>query len=451
MDPMDQTPTEPEPTDSRVLSAAIIRNLRLLRDAVPTDATLRTAFAEASALARIILEAPAPPVSAAPDPSADAPSAAPDPTLTELELEEAREELRVANVERDAARHAATTLQLRLQTTTTQLNNALSMGAHQAARTDTGGGGGDNEGNVDGSGGYSNVPEFDGSHPDEIHTWILLLRNKLAAQAHRYPTESSKLRYAFGRLQGDAFDMVRSHMSEDTGAIILGSLNELLVVLRQAYDDPDRAHNARIAARNLKMRPLQFSAYLAAFRRVMGDLDWDDGAQRDQLNEGLTAQMKRSLEYRPRPRTLAELIELCVEYDARHRATSIEVAATPPVRPSPAASSSRPGPSRAAFVAPGPLPASRPAASRPAAAPVAHPTDANSGNYGPAPMNLSAADRLRMRNERMARGECTYCGVLGHFRLECGKRLAKEARDLRVAAVTTAPPAESGNELSHAA
>jgi hypothetical protein len=66
-------------------------------------------------------------------------------------------------------------------------------------------------------------------------------------------------------------------------------------------------------------------------------------------------------------------------------------------------------------------------------------------------MNLSAADRLRIRNERMEHGECTYCGVLSHFRLECGKRLAKEARDLRAAVVYVAPPAESGNELSHAA
>jgi hypothetical protein len=91
-------------------------------------------------------------------------------------------------------------------------------------------------------------------------------------------------------------------MSEDTGAINIGTLNELLAVLRQAYDNPDRAHTARIAARTLKMRPLQFSAYLVAFRRLIGDLDWDDGAQRDQLNEGLTAQMKRSLEYRCKPK-----------------------------------------------------------------------------------------------------------------------------------------------------
>jgi hypothetical protein len=145
------------------------------------------------------------------------------------------------------------TIQQQLQTTTAQLNNALVMGAAQAAGSSTGGGGGENEGNVDGSGGYSNVPEFDGSQPDEIRTWILLLRNKLAAQAHRYPTETSKLRYAFGRLKGDAFNIVRSHLSEDTGAISLGTLNELLVVLRQAYDDPDRAHTARITVRNLKI------------------------------------------------------------------------------------------------------------------------------------------------------------------------------------------------------
>jgi hypothetical protein len=179
--------------------------------------------------------------------------------------------------------------------------------------------------NGDGSGGYSNVPEFDGSKPDEIRTWILQLRNKLAAQArigleevrslvrltadelktwasvridlnrdfseinillpilsnrklktfcfafvtslkafsthhnklaaqaHRYPTELSKLRYAFGRLKGAAFNMVRSHLSEETGAVGFSTLNEMLAVLRQAYDDPDRAHTARIYVRGLKI------------------------------------------------------------------------------------------------------------------------------------------------------------------------------------------------------
>jgi hypothetical protein len=94
--------------------------------------------------------------------------------------------------------------------------------------------------------------------------------------------------------------------------------------------------------------------------------------------------------------TLQELIDLCVEYDGRHRATAAEEAAKKPARPAPVASSSRPAASSSS--------ASRPAASfsapRPAAAPVAHPTDSNSGHYGSTPMNLSSAERLQIPNER---------------------------------------------------
>jgi hypothetical protein len=56
-----------------------------------------------------------------------------------------------------------------------------------------------------------------------------------------------------------------------------------------------------------------------------------------------------------------------------------------------------------------------------------------SGSYGDAPMNLSTAERERRCTERMARGECTYCGTLGQFHAECPRRKEKEARDLRIA------------------
>jgi hypothetical protein len=430
----------------RLLDVDMVRYLTDLRDAAPADEQLREAFNNAQFLAGGVLSAPEPP--------APVPAAASGPTLAEFELEEARADLTLAVAERNAARDNAASLQQQLTLVNSQLTNALTLGAAQAANGSSGGGGGD--GNAEGSGGYHNVPEFDGSSPTYIRTWIILLRNKLAAQAHRYPSENAKLRYALGRLAGDALDMVRSHVSEDTGDIAYNTLNEMLAELRQTYDDPDRAQTARTAIKKLEMQPLQFSRYLAAFRRLMGDLDWDDGAQRDALKDGLTTQMRRSLEYRPVAKTLAELISLCVEYDARHRAAAAEEAAKKPARPAPVASVSRPVASSSSASS-----SSRPAASfsapRPAAT-VAHPTDANSGHYGTTPMNLSSAERLQVRNERMARGECTYCGVLGHFRKECAKRLAKEARDLRAAAVFAAPaapavavPAESGNALSHAA
>jgi hypothetical protein len=64
-------------------------------------------------------------------------------------------------------------------------------------------------------------------------------------------------------------------------------------------------------------------------------------------------------------------------------------------------------------------------------------------SYGDVPMNLSASERQQRRAERMARGECTYCGVPGHFRVQCAQRLAKEARDLRVAQLSFSGPVTS--------
>jgi hypothetical protein len=207
-------------------------------------------------------------------------------------------------------------LQQQLHSVNSQLTNALTMGA---AQTQTGGSSGEGDGN--GSGGYSNVPMFDGTSPREIRTWTFLLRYKLAAQASRYPSAHAKLRYAIGRLEGAALNQVRSFVDENTGAINFGTLNDLLALLRQAYDDPDRAATAQKDVKALKQRYLQFSAYLAEFRRLMGDLDWDDQAQRYHLEEGLCEEMKDALEWRPKATTLNELINLCVEFDSRCAST----------------------------------------------------------------------------------------------------------------------------------
>jgi hypothetical protein len=110
-------------------------------------------------------------------------------------------------------------------------------------------------------------------------------------------------------------NQVRSFVDENTGVINFGTLNDLLALLRQAYDDPDRAVTAQKEVKALKQRYLQFSAYLAEFRRLMGDLDWDDQAQRYHLEEGLCEEMKDALEWRPKATTLNELINLCVEFD----------------------------------------------------------------------------------------------------------------------------------------
>jgi hypothetical protein len=159
-----------------------------------------------------------------------------------------------------------------------------------------------------------------------------------------------------------------------------------------------------------------------------------------ELKDGLSPVLRDALILKGRIDTLGELVEVLQDLDAGFLARDDEKkdeARTPTVP--------HLSPPRA------PRPAA-PTLAPPVPTPRAHPTDSNSGSYGDVPMNLSAAEKERRRAERMARGECTYCGTLGHFRAECPRRKDKEARDLRIAQLSfSAPVVESGNSQSHSA
>jgi len=87
--------------------------------------------------------------------------------------------------------------------------------------------------------GFPDAPILDGGKAEELRTWIIQLRNKLAAQPYRYPDDQACLRYALNSLSGAALCLIRRYVSDNTGRIWLESLNALLDLLRQAFDDPD--------------------------------------------------------------------------------------------------------------------------------------------------------------------------------------------------------------------
>jgi hypothetical protein len=156
-----------------------------------------------------------------------------------------------------------------------QLTQALANGA-----PNNNNGGGDDDVKS-----FGDIFTFDGRTPALIRSWINHLRIKLAAQSRRYPTEQAQLKYAFSRLSGAAFDQVRSYLEEDTGTITFGTLNEFLVNIRAVNDDPDRPRTARRELTKLKMGPTfpMFPLYFAEFRRLVGDMDLNDAAQKYEL------------------------------------------------------------------------------------------------------------------------------------------------------------------------
>jgi len=283
--------------------------------------------------------------------------------------------------------------------------------------------------------GFPDAPIFVGSKAEELHTWIILLRNKLAAQPHHYPDDQACLRYAVNRLSGAALSLIRGYVSENTGRIRLESLNTLLDLLRQAFDDPNRTPTANREIRKLKQKSGTFAAYFAEFGRILGDLNWNEEAQSEQLYEGLSDEIKDALvTSSPQSDSLGHLIQICRELDNRIRAR--------------AAAQVQPGRTQR-------LPCSGPfSASTPTLAP-ANPTGSNSGHYGVVPTDLSTtqrtAEKNRITQERMARGEYLYCRTVGHFLRECPERAASRNCHLAMTATvntTTEPDTAVPNKQS---
>jgi len=134
----------------------------------------------------------------------------------------------------------------------------------------------------------------------------------------------------------------------------------------------------------------------------MGDVNWNEEAQGEQLYEGLSDGIKDALvTFHLRSDSLGHLIQICRELDNRIRTRALER-----VPPGCTQRLSRSGPSSASTSTLAP----------------ANPTGTNSGHYGVAPVDLlvtqRTAEKNRIRQECMARGECLYCGTVKFQRLD---------------------------------
>jgi len=141
------------------------------------------------------------------------------------------------------------------------------------------------------------------------------------------------------------------------------------------------------------------------------------------LYEGLLDEIKDALvTSRPRSNSLGHLIQICRELDNRIRARAVERVQSGRTQ---------------RLLCSGPS-----SASTPTLAP-ANPTGTNSGQYGVAPMDLSAtqwtAEKNRIKQERMARGECLYCGTVGYCLRECPEHTALRNSHLAMAATVNTP------------
>ena len=125
--------------------------------------------------------------------------------------------------------------------------------------------------------------------------WLVLIKNKIQANAELYPTEYMKIVYVAGRLQGNPLSLITARLDQDN-TYAYQTVTELYDHLRELYSDPNKARNARQAYKVLYMRAGQtFQEFYSQFLKLLADGNVTTMDLKDDLNDKLTLKLQEAV------------------------------------------------------------------------------------------------------------------------------------------------------------
>lgn len=269
------------------------------------------------------------------------------------------------------------------------------------------------------------VPKFDGAidkYPQFKTQLLLKLQND-----PRYEEDAAHaVSFIASRLDGKAFHQLHPYVKD--GNVKLKSYQEVMRILDSAYLDTERKAKAQIEMNNLRQANRPFAEFVADFRRLQAELDYNESALIDRLKTSISSELRNALVFVDAPNNLEALIQKLSGMDQKLRTNSMI--------------DKQQG--RSPFGAPPRRLGSFPATpSTPTLFPSTLATPASPFAIGGDPMDLSATRRRgpltpAERAQRMASGACLYCGELGHLAKDCPKRPSAHPTRLNQLAIKAA-------------
>jgi hypothetical protein len=237
------------------------------------------------------------------------------------------------------------------------------------------------------------LPEFSGDHK-ELLNFISKVCSKLAGESSQYIDDQHKLHYVYGILKGNAQNQIQPYILPDK--IKLDNMEACISILEAAFGHPDQVGTASAELDKLTQGNKEFSQYYAEFQCLMAILDYNSNAKKAALKHGLSRELQTGLVYQAEePQDFEKFVALCMKLDYRICTHTVATKCqTTPAPPRTGVASTHPS---------------------------AHPISTNSGNYGAAPMDLSASQKAQNQcrhDEHMAKGLCLYCGSANYFKSE---------------------------------
>jgi hypothetical protein len=237
---------------------------------------------------------------------------------------------------------------------------------------------------------------------------------KIVDEPEQFFNEQFKMRYAANRVEGMALNQLQPYINRKTGYLKLESQEQLLDWLQLAFRDQDIWTTANWELLKLKQKDLEFAQYYAEFQWWVLDVAWTEAAQLEVLRQGISEDLKDSLQHCDITLDLMEFVNMCSKRD-----TQIHTRAAERKSKSWTAGSKK-----------------HETTSNTTPARETVPAGTVAGYHSPAPMDLSAVKGRKItpeeRKTRSGGGLCRYCGDSRHFAASCPRKLKAVSKQVKI-------------------
>ncbi len=270
---------------------------------------------------------------------------------------------------------------------------------------------------------YSNSELYIEERGNKLNQFIFELISKLKLNANRYSTSESRLLYGYSRLSGNAAAQALSRMTAQHDKLV--TVEQLVALLRQAFDDSDKQEIAQRFISALRMRNRTFIEYLSDFQQHIDAIGYDVVTRKFNLKNELSSELKALLvQVDVSSLNYEQLVIKCQQLDSRYRATVQNL-----LKPKAVIHSASVTPTVLAY----------------SVKYATFPTGSKATTSGPGdPMNLSAVNMKKRgpltfekRQHRMVNHLCLYCDKPEHQAAACNSKLKIQLRAVSLFALAT--------------
>jgi len=167
---------------------------------------------------------------------------------------------------------------------------------------------------------YSNSELYIEERESKLNQFIFKLISKLKLNVNRYSTFEFHLLYEYSRLSRNAVAQALSRMTAQHDKLV--TIEQLVALLRQVFDDSDKQEIAQRFISALRMRNRIFIKYLFDFQQHIDAIEYDVVIRKFNLKNELFSELKALLiQMNVSSLNYEQLIIKCQQLNSRYRVT----------------------------------------------------------------------------------------------------------------------------------